>query len=130
MQLLDYLFYRVALYYEQKWSVSDPQRFGFYIVYAVLTTSIVDVAVSFSLLFRANHLSVLKPFAIGTSAVVFVFCFIRYFGKARYLRLRAKWEIEDIERRMWRRVLLTIYSVIAISFMIVYGILKHNLHWI
>jgi len=129
MKIFDYLFYRVARFYEDRRRMPEPERFGFYVVFIVLGTSLLDVAILVLALLGSQYTEYVKPISILLTVILLPLCSIRYYSKDRLKRVKAIWDREDPSAGRRRRIYLSIYAIVAVVLPFVFTFLKHDLHW-
>lgn len=130
LKLCDYIFYRAARFYADRWKVKEPERFGFYIFFIVAATTLADLAI---LLMLATGSEQWPRFLKESKYVVVIFLilfgFFRY-NRARFEGAKLRWDEEDPISRRRRGLWLKICCSIVIAFPFAFGILRYNLHWI
>lgn len=132
LTVFDYIFYRVTSYYLIHWKCEKyPWQNGIGVVCILQMATCWDIVVITSLLYGSTpHLLSHKSLALALAVSVLAFNYYRYTKKMNFEVLKDRWAHEVDTARETRGRLIILYLLVSVSIPIVYGVLRHNLHWI
>ena len=126
MKLLDYTFYRIYQVYKKK--DSNPIFMGCLVLSLLLCLTSLFVLVAIQLILKME-LRVPKLF-LAPIMLAFTWLFWRRFkNDERLLSLDEKHKAEEARKRAWNGLFIVGYIFIVLLIPILYGVLKHNLHY-
>ena len=128
MKLIDYVFYRIYSFYKQK-KDSAP----------IITSCIILSLTALMPLLCITYITgVLTKDTLKISKLIMLIVYIavvavfwrRYKSKELISRIEERYLSENTIKKKQRGILLLFYIVIIISLPILFGVFKHNLHYI
>lgn len=126
MKLLDYTFYRIYQVYKKK--DSNPIFMGCLVLSLLLCLTSLSVLVAIQLILKME-LRVPKLF-LALIMLAFTWLFWRRFkNHERLLSLDEKYKAEEARKKAWNGLFIVGYIFIVLLMPILYGVLKHNLHY-
>ena len=130
LRAFDYIFYRVSCFYRDRWKVKDPEFYGFGAAFVLHVTTSASLFLIFVIVAGSEYWQYSKQIGIVASIAIYVFDFFRYNNSKSIAKCELQFGGESPIQRRNRGILMKVYAFISIATPIVYGVLKHNLHWI
>ena len=130
LKAFDYIFYRVATFYRDRWNAKEPERFGFGVVLLLQMTTFGGLFLILVAVAGPEYMRYSKEIGIALAIALFALDFIRYPDSAVVAKYERQFGVETRIQRRNRRIAMKLYAFISIAIPIAYSVLKHNLHWI
>ncbi len=128
INVLDYFFYRVYSFYKKK-KESIPVFISCVILSLAVSMPLVSIML-FTESASQNRIKISKLIALIFFVAFIVVFWYRYKNETTVSQIERKYSAENVAQKRTKGVFILLYIIIVISMPVLYGILKHNLHYI
>ena len=124
--IIDYTFYRIYRVYKKK--DSNPILMGSLILSILVFSTSLNILTIIEVIFKKKVW--IPNLAIALIILFFTWLFWRRFkNQELLLSLDEKYKAEEVRKKAWNGLFIVGYIVLALLMPVLYGVLKHNLHY-